>query len=109
MAQSKICVIEVLKKNRDVRISPDFDANWVELLTEMGWIWNEGLSKKGFKMPEKTWPLPGSNAEESGSQITIYLLNIKVYRAGIAVEGLPGTFHPTRRNWNIFLHPCNQI
>lgn len=35
MAQSKICVIEVLKKNRDVRISPDFDANWVELLTEM--------------------------------------------------------------------------
>lgn len=49
-------------------------------------------------MPEKTWPLPGSNAEKPRSQITIYLLNIKVYRAGTAVEGLPGTFHPTRRN-----------
>lgn len=39
MAQSETGAIEALKKknnkNRDVKISPDFDANWVELLTEM--------------------------------------------------------------------------
>lgn len=54
--------------------------------------------KNGFKMPEKTWPLPFNNAEKSRPQITIYLLNVKVYRAGIAFEGLPGTFYPIRMN-----------